>query len=168
MLDRPRYDALRGGEPDVQDVIALAARCLDLGTKVVVVKCGARGLYARTASAARLAEMGRAAPAHPDDWAGREVWSPCFTPEPLVGTTGAGDATIAGFLAALLRGESLAQATTMACAVGACNVEAADALSGVRTWEETTRRVQAGWRRQPVALPAGWAPDINDLWMFCS
>jgi sugar/nucleoside kinase (ribokinase family) len=52
MLDRSRYDALRGDEPEVQDVIALAARCLDLGAKVVVVKCGARGLYARTAGAA--------------------------------------------------------------------------------------------------------------------
>ena len=53
----------------------------------------------------------------------------------------------------------------MTCAVGACNVEVADALSGVRTWDETARRVQAGWHRQPVALPAGWAPDTNDLWI---
>jgi sugar/nucleoside kinase (ribokinase family) len=109
--------------------------------------------------------MGHAAPAHLADWAGREVWSPCFTPEPLVGTTGAGDATIAGFLAALLRGKSLTQGATIACAVGACNVEAADALSGVRTWDETARRVQAGWRRQPVSLPVGWAPDTNGLWI---
>ena len=110
MLDRPRYDVLHGGEPETQDVVALAARCLDLGAKIVVVKCGARGLYVRTAGMARLAEMGRAAPAHLVNWARCKVWSPCFTPEPLVGTTGAGDATIAGFLAALLRGESLAQA----------------------------------------------------------
>jgi len=173
MLDRPRYDRLAGGEVSAAEVRALAARCLGLGAQVVVVKCGARGLYVRTADAGRLADMGRAAPADLASWAEREVWSPCFRPQPLVGTTGAGDATIAGFLAALLRGQSLEQAATMACAVGACNVEAADALSGVRSWEETVRRVQAGrthpthahWQRMPVDLPApDWLPGADGLW----
>jgi hypothetical protein len=49
--------------------------------------------------------------------------------------------------------------------VGACNVKAADALSGVRTWDGTARRVQAGWCRQLVALPVEWAPDTNRLWI---
>jgi hypothetical protein len=52
-------------------------------------------------------------------------------------------------------GPDRAQAATMACAVEACHVEAADALSGVRTRGETACRVQAAWHRQPVALPAG-------------
>jgi sugar/nucleoside kinase (ribokinase family) len=165
MLDRPAYDATPGGEPDVRCVIALADRCIELGAKIVAVKCGARGLYARTSDAASLAGMGRAAPANIEDWARREVWSPCFTPEPFVGATGSGDATIAGFLAAMLRGESFARAVTMACAVGACNVEAADALSGIRTWDETVRRVEAGWPRQPVSLPEDWTLQPDGLWM---
>ena len=33
---------------------------------------------------------------------------------------------------------------TLACAVGGCNVEAADALSGLRTWEETQRAGECG------------------------
>ena len=43
-------------------------------------------------------------PAQPNStaWANYENWSPCFQVD-VVGTTGAGDATIAGFLAALLR-----------------------------------------------------------------
>jgi len=40
-----------------------------------------------------------------------------------VDTTGAGDATVAGFLAALLPDQMLEQAVTMACAVGACNAD---------------------------------------------
>lgn len=164
MLDRPAYGALAGGEPDIPCVLGLAARCVELGAKIVAVKCGARGLYVRTSEAASLADMGRAAPANVGDWAGREVWSPCFVPEPFVGTTGSGDATIAGFLAALLRGMSLAQAATMACAVGACNVEAADALSGIRTWDETAHRVAVGWPRQPVSLPEGWVLQPDGLW----
>ncbi|MGC8782667.1 MAG: PfkB family carbohydrate kinase, partial [Anaerolineae bacterium] len=85
----------------------------------------------------------------------------------VAGTTGAGDATIAGFLAALLRGLGPAEAVTAAVAVGACNVEAADALSGLRPWDETMRRVAAGWPRRELRLDAtGWRFDAgHGLWM---
>jgi sugar/nucleoside kinase (ribokinase family) len=66
----------------------------------------------------------------------------------VVGTAGSGDATIAGFLAAFLRDMTPEEAVTMAVAVGACNVEAADTLSGIRPWDETLRRVAAGWPRR--------------------
>jgi len=65
----------------------------------------------------------------------------------VIGTTGAGDATIAGFLAALLRDLPPDEAMNAALAVGACNVEAADALSGIRSWCETLQRINAGWAR---------------------
>jgi sugar/nucleoside kinase (ribokinase family) len=81
----------------------------------------------------------------------------------LVGTTGAGDATIAGFLAAVLRNASPERALTIAAAVGACNVEAADALSGVRTWEETLARIDAGWQRAPFSIE-GWRVDTDGVW----
>ena len=83
-----------------------------------------------------------------------------------VGTTGAGDSTIAGFLSALLRDMAPHQALTAAVAVGACNVEAADALSGIRPWEETLRRVAGGWARHPLTLDApGWRFDARAT--FC-
>jgi sugar/nucleoside kinase (ribokinase family) len=103
--------------------------------------------------------MGRAAPQDLSAWANREIWAPCFQVD-VVGTTGAGDATIAGFLSGLLRGMSIEQCITAALAVGACNVEAADALSGVRTWEATQDRIQAGWERHALQLDApGWVWD---------
>jgi sugar/nucleoside kinase (ribokinase family) len=75
----------------------------------------------------------------------------------VVGTTGSGDATIAGFISALLRDMCPEEAITAAVAVGACNVEAADALSGIRPWEETMRRVHGGWRRHELRLTTpGW------------
>jgi len=75
----------------------------------------------------------------------------------VVGTTGAGDATIAGFIAALLKGLPIEQTLTMAVAVGAFNVERADATSGIPDWATVEARVQAGWARRPVdiVLP-GW------------
>jgi sugar/nucleoside kinase (ribokinase family) len=144
----------------------LSLELLDMGAKMVVLKLGDRGLYLRTAGLDRLESMGRARPAELRPWAGREIWAPCFQVD-VVGTTGAGDATIAGFLAALLRGLVPEQAMVMAVAVGACNVEAADALSGLRTWEATTERVAAGWARRDMGAPgADWRRDAaTGLWL---
>jgi len=120
---------------------------LAMGAKMVVLKLGDRGLYLRVASADVLQNMGRACPSNPTIWANYENWAPCFQVD-VVGTTGSGDATIAGFLAALLRNMSPAEAMNAALAVGACNVEAADALSRIRSWDDTLHRINAGWARR--------------------
>jgi sugar/nucleoside kinase (ribokinase family) len=149
------------------DLLAdLGLELLDLGVKVAVIKVGDRGLFLRTASPGCLESLGRARPSDLEPWAHRQIWAPCFQVD-AVGTTGAGDATIAGFLAALLRGLSPEQAMTMAVAVGACNVEAADALSGLRTWEATAGRVAAGWAQRPLSVEGpGWHRDAGTgLWL---
>jgi sugar/nucleoside kinase (ribokinase family) len=145
----------------VEDIRALGSRALDMGAKIVVLKLGERGIYMRTAP--RLGDIGRGGPRDPASWQDREMWVPAFVPEPLVGTTGAGDATIAGFLTALLREVPPARALTIAAAVGACNVEAADALSGVRTWSATLARIQAGWPQAPLNVE-GWRVDAGGVW----
>jgi sugar/nucleoside kinase (ribokinase family) len=117
---------------------------LAMGAKIVVLKLGDRGLYLRVASVDVLQKMGRARPSKLTAWANYENWSPCFQVD-VVGTTGAGDAAIAGFLAALLRDLPPDKTITATLAVGACNVEAADALSGIRSWEETWERIDSGW-----------------------
>jgi sugar/nucleoside kinase (ribokinase family) len=173
MLRRPAYEALRsrhgadllqGITPDL--LADVADELLALGARIVGLKLGERGFYLRTAGRSALAGLGRAAPADPAAWADQELWAPCFRVE-VVGTTGAGDATIAGFLAGLLRGLGPAEALTAAVAVGACNVEAADALSGVRPWDETLRRVAAGWSRHEMTfVTPGWRFNAErGLWM---
>ncbi|MGQ9848654.1 MAG: carbohydrate kinase family protein [Aggregatilineaceae bacterium] len=142
----------RAVPPPPADAIVsqVAEEMLALGTGIVVLKLGQRGLYLR------IGERGVADIPDPA-WRSRELWAPCFQPEPLVGTTGAGDATIAGFLAGMVRGQTVEAALTSAVAVGACNVEAADALSGVRPWDETQARIAAGWARLPLTIDApGW------------
>jgi sugar/nucleoside kinase (ribokinase family) len=173
MLRRPTYDTLlaeaRGNgllsvvTPDL--LSDLGGELLGMGGRVVGLKLGDRGLYLRTAGAQALADMGSAAPADPGDWADRELWAPCFQAR-LVGTTGAGDATIAGFLSGLLRGAGVKETVRMAVAVGAHNVEAADALGGLRSWEETVARVARGWSQHDLALPApAWSYDARyGLW----
>jgi len=138
---------------------------LQLGVKVAVLKLGHHGLYMKTAGLPHLGNMGRAAPPNLSTWADQEVWSPCYQVK-VVGTTGSGDATIAGFLSGLLRGMPPEQVVNAAVAVGACNVEAADALGGLLTWEETLSRINRGWPKHPLTVEApGWEwEEQHELW----
>lgn len=147
-------------------VSGIAGDLLSLGAKIVLLKAGQLGLYLRTADEATLADMGRARPTNLTHWANRELWAPIFQVI-VVGNTGAGDAAIAGFLAALLRDLPPTEAVTMAVAVGACNVEAADAVSGIRSWEETLARIEAGWSRQKLDFDdSDWNFDeARQLWV---
>jgi sugar/nucleoside kinase (ribokinase family) len=142
----------------------LSGELLGLGVKVAGIKLGERGFYLRTAPADRLARMGRAAPSDLPAWADQELWAPCFRAH-VVGTTGAGDATIAGFFAALLRDLSPLQAIIAGVAVGACNVEAADALSGICSWDATQSRLASGWQQHPMHLDSpAWRPGELGVW----
>jgi len=173
MLRRETYDALwhNAKGHDILPLITpallsdLSDELLELGPKIVGLKLGYRGLYLRTGRRAALEGMGRARPSDAAGWADRELWSPCFKVN-LVGAAGSGDSTIAGFLSALLRDLPPDEAVTVAVAVGACNVEAADTLSGVRPWDETLQRVAAGWERHALDLEApGWRFDSGQqIW----
>jgi sugar/nucleoside kinase (ribokinase family) len=171
MLHRAEYEQVSRAHPaeslaavlPTERLSALGAELIDLGAKVVVIKLGDRGLYLRSSGEKALRKMGRAAP-RLQAWADRELRSACFSVD-VVGTTGSGDATIAGFLSALLRGFDPEDAMTAAVAVGACNVEAADALSGLRSWEDTLARVAAGWPHRPLELDrSSWVEIRPGLW----
>lgn len=166
MLRRDAFERL-GRTPATPALLSeLSAELFGWGTKVVGIKLGERGLYMRTAPHATLRDLGRACPSNLAAWSDRELWAPCFRVD-VVGTLGSGDATIAGFLSGLLRDLSIEQALTMAVAVGACNVEAPDALSGIRPWEETLERITRGWPRHVLSLEAeGWRFDERErLWI---
>ena len=66
----------------------------------------------------------------------REV--PCIAaPGPVIDTTGAGDALLAGLLAGLIRGMSPPEACLLGAAHAACCVTAAGATAGLRSFDET-------------------------------
>jgi sugar/nucleoside kinase (ribokinase family) len=174
MLRRETYDELSraagGGSflPLITPALlsALGRALLEMGARIVGIKLGDRGLYVRTANRSAIEALGAARPSDPAAWADRELWAACFEVD-VVGATGAGDATIAGFLSGLLRDMPPEETITAALAVGACNVEAADALSGVRPWKETLARVRGGWQRHALSLDApGWRFDErHQMWV---
>jgi len=164
MADRASFDtmAARGGsEAIVRDiglahVSRMADFALSLGVSALLVKMGDRGAYLRTGSTGLRGLTG---------WEKRELYSPVFTVPSIGGTTGSGDATIAGFLASVFKESGPEDALTMAVAVGACCVEAPDATSGVRPWEETAARVRKGWQRAPASVSEpGWKCLPSGLW----
>jgi len=152
MLDRPLFERRRaeagGAEAldrySAEDVRGLAEECLRLGAKVVCLKFGERGVYVRSGPKERFREMGAARPADPDDWDRREIWHGAFRVPVFASATGSGDSCIAGFLAAFLRGETIERAAAIATCLGAQNVQVLDAVSGIRTWEETLAMIREG------------------------
>jgi sugar/nucleoside kinase (ribokinase family) len=147
MLAREDYDQWQGDVANhmTTDFLqALARKLLGMGVGIVGFKLGHRGLYLQTsANDTRLdflPEIGHDS----KNWKDVTIWQPAY-PVEVVGTTGAGDASYAGFLAGLKRGLSPIDCVRMACAVGACNVESADPTQGVRSWDETIQRLQNEW-----------------------
>lgn len=163
MLRPDRYQALAReygseallGYADGEELTRLAGELLGMGAAVVALKLGEYGLYVRTTDdPARLSAMGPCAPqaAAAAGWTGRELLAPCFRVG-TAGTTGAGDCTIAGFLGGLAQGLALEQTLLCAVGTGACNVERADAVSGVPAWSEVRRRIAAGWPQRERTVP---------------
>lgn len=143
----------------------VGSRLLAMGPALVGLKLGDQGLYVRTtADRARMESAGLDVEGGTDSLLGRELLAPCYQAR-VVGTTGAGDCTIAGFLAALLHRQPLEQAMDSAVGVGACSVEKPDATSGVPPWEQVQAKITAGWPRQPLRLPPdGWKKTPRGQW----
>jgi sugar/nucleoside kinase (ribokinase family) len=160
MLDRSRFDRLAAregpagiiGQVDAGLLRALSDKLLAMGVPVVVIKTGDQGLYVRTTTdETRLRAMGACAPVDVPAWVGQENHVPCFEVN-VAGTTGSGDATIAGFLAGLVKGLPLRDVMTTAVAVGATCCEKPDATSGVPDWASLQTRVLTGWPRRPTRI----------------
>lgn len=152
MLDRERYDALaaRGGDAAVgldmqKDVKPLADKCLALGCRAVLIKCGISGMYYRTADSRTMAQVGSRLELDARAWACKEGVQPCFRADQVLSGTGAGDASIAAFLMAAAEGRIPEQCIALAAAEGACAVTAYDALSGLKTLDELEARIASGW-----------------------
>jgi len=146
-----------------QDCSRLAARLIDYGAGVVALKAGQRGIYARTAGTERLGKFGRARVGDVADWAGRELWEPAYRVESVASATGAGDCAVAAFLAAFLRGESIELALRMATAAGALNVRVHDAVSGLRSYEETRDLLSQLEKAEPGLNSPEWPCDDTGI-----
>lgn len=130
-----------------RDVRPVAQQLIDLGVKIVLIKCGTLGLYLKTSSHEYLEPLMKEMDLDCSQWADKEIYTTCYKPERIASGTGAGDTCISAFLMALLQGETPENCLELAAAEGASCVEGYDALSGLRTLEELKEKIAAGWEK---------------------
>lgn len=156
MLDRERFDSLqlKAQGKDIteildldKDIRPLAERCMTYGAKVLLIKCGAPGIYYRTASPQVLSKVGGHMELCVSKWVDKEGFEASYVPHKVLSGTGAGDTSIAAFLTAALNGESIEEAMHLAAAAGASCVEAYDALSGLKPLKELKEKIAGGWEK---------------------
>lgn len=152
MLDRPKYDTLAAVAGDMteiadmeRDVKPLAQAALDMGVGFVMIKCGLKGMYYATASCERLQRIGANLALDCKAWESRSGQQACFRADCVKSGTGAGDTSIAAFLAALVQGKAPDQCVRLAAAEGACCVTTYDVLSGLKTLEQLEEKIAGGW-----------------------
>jgi sugar/nucleoside kinase (ribokinase family) len=151
MLNPEKFDNISEKKEKIDLLLLdqLARQLIDYGVNMVAIKLSDQGLYLRSHQTEK-SNLSRII--NPRQWNYRQLLSPCFATE-VKGTTGTGDATIAGFLAQLLDGGEPEKCITLATAVGACCVEAVDATGGIRPLPEVVKKVTSGWERLSLSIP---------------
>lgn len=156
MLDEARFLEWqkRAGGKDIteildidRDIRPLADMCMSLGAKVLVIKCGAQGLYYRTAVRERLEGISPKIGLAAEAWADKEGFEKSYVPECVLSATGAGDTSIAAFLTAMLDGYGIEECMHLAAGTGASCVASYDALGGLVSLNELWEKINAGWKK---------------------
>ena len=156
MLDRDRFTDWqeRAGDRDIteildvqKDIKPLAKMCMEMGAKVLLLKCGKPGMYLATASASELEKIGKGAEIDALKWADKDIFERSYVPQVVRSGTGAGDTSIAAFLVSMLNGEEPLMCLHLAAATGASCVTSYDALSGLKPLSELKEKINAGWEK---------------------
>lgn len=176
MLDRDLFHQRKSkaGKDDpvlaytAADCSLLADKLIAMGVAIVAIKNGIRGYYLKTANADRLSKISILDKSRIDEWANRELWAGSYKADKFGSATGAGDATIAGFLTAFLRGFGPVECLQVANTLGWQNVREVDALSGIEDWPTTLKMAQDKNRTRNLLKieDHGWQFDTNNL-VFC-
>ena len=159
MLDRDRYSTLldkaRGRDltelVTMEDLHALGDFAIKAGAGIVMIKCGARGIYCCTAPEERMSKLCSALELDEAFWCGYEGFEASYKQDSILSGTGAGDTCIAAFLTAVLNREPLETALHLAAAAGALCISAYDSLSGLKPMNEMKEMIRAGWEKNPVS-----------------
>ena len=116
---------------------SIADEFLRMGCGMVALKAGHLGWYFRSSDT--LPHLERLKLSDMSSWASRELWCPAYLVKNIAGATGSGDSSIAGFLAALIKGKSPEECLHLANCAGYHNLAGLDALSGLKNWEQVEK-----------------------------
>ena len=156
MLDREKHDRLRRENPGrdlteilrvKDDVEPLGKMCIDMGARIVLITCGAPGMYYCTGGREELEKISGRLPIDFSAWADKSGFEKSFQPEKSLSATGAGDVSAAAFLTSILNGNPPEKCVRYAAAAGACCMTAYDALSGLKSFAEMDEKIASGWKK---------------------
>ena len=72
-----------------EDIRPLAEMCMDMGCQILLIKCGAPGMYFKTADSRHLEPLCSSLEMDPALWGGREIFERSYIPERILSGTGA-------------------------------------------------------------------------------
>ncbi len=130
-----------------KDVKPFAKQCINFGCKVLLIKCGAQGMYLKTADCKELEKISNRVGLDAAIWSDKEIFEKSYIPEKILSGTGAGDTSIAAFLTAVLEEYVPEEVMHLAAATGASCVAAYDALSGLKSLKELEEKIHNGWKK---------------------
>ena len=128
-----------------EDIIPVAEKCLSLGAGSVLLKCGAPGLY--LACSDRMDGVGSRLELDAAAWDGFGAFEKSYQVKEFRSGTGAGDVSIAAFLASILEGAGPKTAIENAAAAGALACTSYDAISSIRPLSKIRAMIDDGWAK---------------------
>ena len=150
--ERLRELEKRAGQEDVtkfldpeRDVRPLAEECISMGAKAVLIKCGAPGMFLLVSD--KMAEAGERLSIIPGEWNGFTAFEKSYKIERVLSGTGAGDTSIAAFLASILSGCGPRESLENAAATGALCCTSYDAVSALKPLDEIRADIDSGWEK---------------------
>ena len=158
MLDKEKFFTMREAAAgrdlcevlDLErDIRPLGQTCMELGAKILLIKCGAAGMYLRTASAELLGEISPRLELDVKAWEMRDQFEKSYKPSAIRSGTGAGDTSIAAFLTSVLDGYGPDRALQFATATGALCVSDYTIHGSVKPLAELEKLIDAGWEKNP-------------------
>ena len=121
-----------------KDIKPLAKRTMELGCGMLLLKCGAAGMYLETAPACQNS-LGMDA-----SYNGMSYFQKSYRPDRIASAAGAGDTSIAAFLYGITRGYDAKKSLRLAAGTGASCITEYDTYSGLLSMEELEARLEAG------------------------
>ncbi len=154
MLDRPKYEKLHeeAGKGDLTELLSveddikpLARKCLEMGARSVLLKCGAPGLLYMASE--NMEGTGSRLELNAGEWNGFCRFETSYKIDKVLSATGAGDTCIAAFLTSLLEGAKPGTALENAAGAGALCCLSYDAVSGIPTLADIRKKIDSGWEK---------------------
>jgi len=129
---------------DVTYLEILADELIAMGVSVAGFKLSHFGIFIRTAN--HLSWSNRTLIDLDEKiWKGVTIYQPAFAVD-VLGTTGAGDSAIAGFIASFLYGYDPLKSTQIAAAAGAYRIASTNAHGGIPSFDAIRQRLESGWQ----------------------